>query len=417
MERLEDSFRGYYYWWVLHGVVLPVPKTRLLAVLTSKSDDFKRLQKHLAAGSVVADSFFARREALSVYSKERGDQPYTKLKEVSGIYWSQEKGYDRDKIILAGRGGLPKGLLLPGHDDEPRTLALMLKALEQEWENTSTSHETSRQLLFASGLLPRNVNVPEWLQFGLGSFFETPLQSPWRSIGAPSPYWLPRYRELSKEKKHWKSPYDALVKVVTDEYFRKIDPADLLAEAGKAAAAGPQDIFGMLQTQPGEKGNDIQKRARERTLRKGRAAAWALTYYLAEQKLDGLRRYFKELARMPRDIELDDHVLLECFARAFDCLGPDKKPSEAKLTALANSWDTYIKVKPLEAEVIHQKIREAYAKMSIAPPPNAGNNNPGGVPGLGGPGFPGPGPGVGPGPGPGRGDQRPGGGRGPGGGS
>ena len=42
------------------------------------------------------------------------------------------------------------------------------------------------QRSLASGLLPRNVAVPEWLLFGMGSFFETPLQSPWAGIGAPS---------------------------------------------------------------------------------------------------------------------------------------------------------------------------------------------------------------------------------------
>src|SRR5262249_23280953 len=31
--RLEDSFRGYYYWWALRGVALPVPKDRLVAIL------------------------------------------------------------------------------------------------------------------------------------------------------------------------------------------------------------------------------------------------------------------------------------------------------------------------------------------------------------------------------------------------
>ena len=57
-------------------------------------------------------------------------------------------------------------------------------------------------MLFASKLLPRNVHAPEWVQFGMGSFFETPLQSPWASIGAANPYWLPRFKELRKNKKY-----------------------------------------------------------------------------------------------------------------------------------------------------------------------------------------------------------------------
>src|SRR6185437_3746673 len=83
---------------------------------------------------------------------------------------------------------------------EAQMLSLMLKALEQEAELATVSHEVSRQLLFASGLLPRNVAVPEWALFGVGSFFETPLQSPWPTIGAPSPYYLPRWRELQDQQ-------------------------------------------------------------------------------------------------------------------------------------------------------------------------------------------------------------------------
>ena len=50
-----------------------------------------------------------------------------------------------------------------------------------------------------------------------------------------------------------------------------------------------------------------------------RASAWALTYFLAQQKLTGLQAYFKELSKMPRDIDLDDKALIACFARAMNC--------------------------------------------------------------------------------------------------
>ncbi len=97
---------------------------------------------------------------------------------------------------------------------------LLLKALENEWDQTNTTHETSRQLLFASGLLPRNVNVPEWILFGMGSFFETPLQSPWASTCVPSPYWMPRFKDYVKAKKYESSERDTMIKLITDEYFR-----------------------------------------------------------------------------------------------------------------------------------------------------------------------------------------------------
>jgi len=356
LDRLESSYRAFYYWWALRGVAVKVPRRPLVAVLTDKEDDFKRLQKILAAGSTYVDSFFARRENLAIYSAHRNDPPYNNLEKVAKRMW--EFGFNRTEIVSGKpRAGVPKAAS-QAEEDEVRAWALILKTLEYEWETTSISHNMARQLLFSSELLPRNVAVPEWIQFGLGSFFETPLQSPWGSTGAPSAYWLPRYKELSEKKKFGSTPYQTLVRVVTDGYFRRNGQGD-------------------------------EKKATERT---GRAASWALTYYLAQKELDGLRNYFTQLAKMPRDLELDDAVLLECFARAFDCMTDDhKQVSKPKLTALAHRWDRYVAVQPLEAETIHKAIREAYASMHTPPPPTPGGPAPGGfgpgsTPGSSGPG-------------------------------
>ena len=70
-----------------------------------------------------------------------------------------------------------------------------------------------------TGLLPANVAAPEWVLFGMGSFFETPPESPWGGPGAPSFYYLPRFKEM--KGKLAKTPYEALRKVVTDQYFRQ----------------------------------------------------------------------------------------------------------------------------------------------------------------------------------------------------
>ena len=52
----------------------------------------------------------------------------------------------------------------------------------------------------------------------------------------------------------------------------------------------------------------------------------------------GLRNYFKELSKMPRDIELDGKVLLLCFARAFNCVKADRTIDMEALHVLANRW-------------------------------------------------------------------------------
>lgn len=378
LDRLEKTFRGFYYWWAMRGQPLSIPTVRQVAVFSERSDDFRRLQKQLTASPLLADSFFARREGLSVFAGKRTDDAYTTLDRMAKPYW--EKGYVRDQLLRGGlKSGVPKALLPQlqrtlGHNEEvdtARVFALLLRAMEEEWDATGLSHEASRQLIYASGLLPRNVHAPEWLMFGLGSFFEVPLQSPFGGAGAPSPYWMPRFREYYNAKEYNKdritaspSPFDALVQTVTNAGFR-----------GKPERVIPQ---------PGETPELAARRAKESHARRARAAAWSLTFFLARQDLDGLRRFFKELGRMPRDVELDDKVLLTCFARSFDCVNPDKSLNKLRLTALADRWIKYVQSTPLEAEAVHRKIRDYYKQVSRVPPPGSSNN-----PGTGGPLLPG----------------------------
>jgi hypothetical protein len=375
LDRLEKTFRSFYYWWALRGQPLPVPTGRQVAVLSDKIEDFRRLQKHLTASPVLADSFFARREGLSVFAGKRTDDSYATLDRMAKPFW--EKGYLRNELLHGSlKSGVPKSMLpqlqaTGGHNEEvdtARVFALLMRAMEEEWDATGLSHEASRQLVYASGLLPRNVHAPEWLSFGLGSFFEVPLQSPFGGAGAPSPYWLPRFREYYTAKQYNRdrvtaaspSAYDALVQTVTDGGFR-----------GKPERPTPQ---------PGETPEMVTQRSKEAHARRARAAAWSLTFFLARMELDGLRRFFKELSRMPRDVELDEKVLLDCFARSFDCVNADKSLNKARLTALADRWIKYVQSTPLEAEAVHRKIREYYKQVTRVPPAGTGNTpGPGGL--------------------------------------
>src|SRR5262249_41298872 len=116
------------------------------------------------------------------------------------------------------------------------------------------------------------------------------------------------------------------VKVVTDGYFRN-----------------QNQFFG---TDP------------EVALRRARALSWSLTYFLAQRKLDGLQRYYKELSKMPRDIELGEEALLGCFARAFDCVDADKKVNQKKLETLAGEWFGYMESVKLERQEIVEEMRK-----------------------------------------------------------
>jgi hypothetical protein len=326
-DRLENSFASFYYWFALKGVVLKVPEERQVVVMTKQPEEFERYHKILSAGPVVADGFFAPRENMAVVSAQRLDEKYHALETYSAKWF--QNGYDRQVLLLGkGRSGAPATTQMPDLS-VAQSMALLMKAMENDAERASVSHDASRQLVFASGLLPRGVTAPEWVLFGMGSFFETPLESPWPTVAAPSNAHLPHFRELVKKKKLEATAVETLKKVVTDGYFRS--------------------------PSLGQDPEAVQKKAR--------ATAWALTYFLAEKRLDGLQRYFKELAKMPRDLELDDEVLLGCFARAFGCVDENQKVDPEKLGDLAKQWLDYTSLVLLESEVVLKEIQKRFKEM------------------------------------------------------
>ncbi len=334
LNRLEDAFRSFYYWWAMklnEPKDMPVvPPQRLLAIVVAKEPEFSRMHQIFESATVVADGFCARRDNLLIFSASRRDQPYTDLRSLVEPHLLQGDGAQ----FLRGKG-----------DPYLQTAMLMLKALEQDGEIAAVSHDGSRQLLAASGLLPRNVAVPHWIQFGVGSFFGTPKGSPWPTVGGANASliennnYLLSYQVWSKAKK-LDEPKVALERVVTDHYFRM--------------SKGDNDKLGLL---------------------KARTLSWALTFFLAQRKTDGLRRYYKELSKLPRDLEFDEPILLSCFARAFD-LAEVNNPSKvnmAKLTQLANEWHDYMSLTPLPAE-INVVLQKLHASQKNELKAQQGNN-------------------------------------------
>jgi len=207
---------------------------------------------------------------------------------------------------------------------------LLLQALESESELAAVSHDGTLQLASVTGSIPRAVSAPEWVQFGVGSFFETPKHAWWQGTGAPSQLYLKKFKDWQKKKTLDTPAETALKKVVTDEYFR-----------------------------------EARKINQDAAWTKARTMTWALTYYLAEDptRLDQLMTYFKELGNLPRDMEFDDEILMGCFVRAFK-LGDQNNPNQPRpdaLKRLAADWYGYMENVQLENDQAMEEAREALA--------------------------------------------------------
>src|SRR5205807_1275457 len=125
---------------------------------------------------------------------------YGDIEKYTTPWWTQ--GVDRADVLESPDSGFPPGMKgNPLAKAEVQTGALVLRAMEIDGERAAITHNATRQLLFASGLLPRNVAAPEWLQFGLSSFFETPAGSPSASICMASSEYLPAFRDLKNPKR------------------------------------------------------------------------------------------------------------------------------------------------------------------------------------------------------------------------
>src|SRR5262249_43004889 len=123
--------------------------------------------------------------------------------------------------LLKGKG-LRMGPLYFNESAKAQTLTLVLKAMEEDGQRATVSHEGTRQLIAGLGLLPRSVEAPQWIDFGVASLFECPKGSYWPGTGAPSMPYLVNFKLWDSTKKLEKNPAEALKSVVTDRYFYKI---------------------------------------------------------------------------------------------------------------------------------------------------------------------------------------------------
>jgi Protein of unknown function (DUF1570) len=362
LARFEDAFDAFFYWFALQeSAPQPaMPRHRLYAVLVDAKEDFQRLHADWGSQPMVADGFTPRRNNLIIVAARRLDENFTTFDKnaqmllgnvkihrddlVSGAVWDRAEA----KGNIAAMSGI-------------QVIALMQKALEEEGEKASISHEAARQLLYATGMLPRLVNVPEWAQFGLASYFDTPHGALYGGVGLPSWSNLVSFKYFRKTNKLG-TKSETLIRTISDRYFR---------DAAK---------FELEQKDVPEKDKKEKQLHDKQDIARG--TAWALAYYLLhEKKLPELARYTAELSDLPRDLELDEAALQACFGKAFG-LSDAKDPRRLdprKVSQFADAWFGVmdgVNLEARDAEVILTDAR--YPAPARRPVGNT--NNPNGLP-------------------------------------
>jgi hypothetical protein len=346
LERLEDSYKTFFYWFALQGRVLQVPKHKLIAILMTRRDEFNRYHDIFKTTPLEAAGFTARRDNVPVMYAKRLDPLYVQLDKENTKTWG---GKNPRPVLLKGTKRMPESFTRA--DDE--ALTLFQTVMEEETQLATVSHAAIRQLLSVAGLpqegdssamtpiLARNLAGPEWVRFGMASFFETPEGAYWPGAAVANWKQYVQFMFLLEDKK-LENPTDVLEKVITDQYFRDA----MVAKTDKE---------------------------RDASLQMARATSWALVYYLAsgddrdaQQRTGKGLTYLRLLSKLPRDMELSKAAMKKAFAEAFGL--PDRNAE----TLFANNWFAAIRKLPVEVpgfiEAAKKARNAAKAKDEDLPP-------------------------------------------------
>lgn len=375
LEYLEDNLKTFYVWFALRGRALPGLTEKLPAIIVGDTVEFRKYRDAFEAPSLVADGFHARRENLAIFSGRRLDRASVNfesmLKDTYRRYRPADlfknklpdaKDRDGDKYIEFARAC---------------TLALVDNALQRESEIASATHEGSLQLFSETGLLPRTVIAPEWVRFGLGSLFEMP-KGPfpggvgkvkvafYRGGGGPNWSYM-RYYEEMREKGELKDPIKDFMMTVSDLNFLNAS---------------------QINTEDKNIDGESQQTASAKLYAKARTFSWSIVYFMAKKRYPEFEKFLQEMAKLPRDAELDRKAAITALAKAcgYEDAGVSGVDTidEKRFLTLAVDWKNFMQtqISPSRSLKVDNLIIQSNP------------NGPGGTPG--GPGFPG-GPGGSPG--------------------
>jgi hypothetical protein len=309
IARLEEHYRGFFYWFALRGTILKVPDYRLVVLLTDNPKQFGFLKEVFDNPVQVEDGFCSRRDNILVCSSVRLDSTYRALDQATQSLWLS--GWSKERLLQ----GVVKENASADENARNQVLALVLQAMQEESNIATITNLGTEQLLTATDLIPRGVVAPEWFLFGCCSYFETPRGAYWPGIGAPS------WRYLAK----WKILEDANKLLPSSEAMRLVSSDEMFQNA--------------LQSK------------NEENIVVARTYAWALVYFLEEQHHEELRQYFAAIRAMPRDLQFDPNTLLMNFAATFDLLIATNRSEvdEVKWAKLAREWYDFLHYTNFEA--------------------------------------------------------------------
>lgn len=326
LRKLETALDNFYAWFALHEKLPmpPLPEQKSMIVLVQSPQEFSK--RHFVFGQppLSHDGFLARRDNLMVLAPQPLDDAYA--------------AFDKNNFSLRQSWDLKKDQILTGRFWEKADLSgattvvkwgeiqglhLAQKTLEDDAETSTLSHLGARQMLAASGFLPRSLIVPEWLTFGWASLFESSPGLLTPNVAAPGLYLLDFRRRTEKQP-----PVEILRNLISDRYFHEVLQVEKLVQELERRDADPREK---------QRAQQILAETRERA----HGTAWSFVYFLEQtDRMPQLLSFAAKLRELPRDWEPTPAAVQACFAAAFDLNDGQETPKldPAKFQNLANLW-------------------------------------------------------------------------------
>jgi hypothetical protein len=281
---LEKVYQQFYRWFEGHGFDVQLTQERLDVILFATADEFSA---YIAKTAEIPEDWARRfsglyipEENYMIFADATTNPNYKIYKRrllllEREIMRLQELAYGPYSPFTVEfpdghRETLTKNQVLTLIDRERNEVTRLLQKLVRMYNDENiiaNAHEATHQLSFNTGLLNRKANVPRWLAEGMAMFFEVSQGGEY--LGS---------RSLNKERlKHFKLAARANYLVPLEEFIAE----DMLM--------GPAPY----------------------------AQAWALYYFLVNEKATGFADYMKIISGLPENKKFSPEERLKDFRRAF----------------------------------------------------------------------------------------------------
>lgn len=297
LDLLEQVYETFFMYFALKGRVLEKPQKRLMVALFNDYKNYSDFSKGINPELTSAAGYWSPDTNVAVFYAQGTHPDFKVLTDISQTLEKTRK--EAERMQIKNRGDLVR---------LADTIKLLTLVSQENQDIEVVTHEATHQIAGNSGLFPRRIRVPKWVQEGLAAFFEAPYEATWSGIGAVNQQRIDFYRALEGDRVHSNIDF-----VVSDQIYSR---------AGSDGAV--LHAYGQ---------------------------AWALTHFLVDRHFDKLMDYYRNVARLPADMILSEHTLIECFDAAF---GKDR-------AALDGDWRRHMN--GLQTDI--DKLRKEYGSRGL----------------------------------------------------